>query len=288
MLTIFTPTYNRAYILPKLYDSLVIQENKDFEWLVVDDGSSDGTEDLMQKIIRDNKLNIRYYKQNNGGKHRAINYGVQLAKGDWFFIVDSDDYLPPDSINATARYICQVEKESQYAGVAGSRCYPDGSKVGGEVEYDILDTDSVAFRERYMIKGDMAEVWRTSLLKEYPFPEFEGERFITEAIVWNEIAKKYKLRYFNHNIYVCEYLLDGLTKNIRRHHRKSACGSMLTYSSVMSDKRFRLVTRLKSGINYWRYTINYKLDRSGKFAPVWWSYLLYPLGLFFYLKDSKQ
>ena len=127
----------------------------------------------------------------------------------------------------------------------------------------------------------MAEVWKTSVLKEFPFPEFEGEKFVTEAVVWNKIAKKYKLRYFNKNIYICEYLDDGLTKNIRRHHRNSPKASQLFYSEIIKDNRFDNITRIKSAINFWRYSIN----TIGKNSIPLWVFLFYPIGVLFYLKD---
>ena len=94
MITVFTPTYNRAYSLPRLYESLQKQTFKDFEWLIVDDGSTDNTVDMVTGWSKEGKLTIRYIQMTNGGKHRAINKGVALAKGKLFFIVDSDDWLP--------------------------------------------------------------------------------------------------------------------------------------------------------------------------------------------------
>ena len=121
-ITVFTPTYNRAYIIEKLYHSLQRQTFKDFEWIVVDDGSEDETEDLFKKIQKDKNLfEIRYIKQKNGGKHRAINKGIEIAKGELFFIVDSDDYL----IDTALKTITEIEEsipeneKKQFAGVCG-------------------------------------------------------------------------------------------------------------------------------------------------------------------------
>ena len=97
-ITVFTPSFNRAHLLSRLYDSLLKQTTNDFEWLIVDDGSTDDTETKVEEFINKGELPIRYYKQQNGGKHRAINTGVQLASGELFFIVDSDDGLVHDCI----------------------------------------------------------------------------------------------------------------------------------------------------------------------------------------------
>lgn len=132
----------------------------------------------------------------------------------------------------------------------------------------------------------MAEVFKTEILKEYPFPEFDGEMFISEGIVWSRIAQKYNLRYFYEGIYICDYLEDGLTKSIRKHFCNSPKGTMLVYNEIMKQKR-RLKTKIISAINYWRYTIRYRGGRKDEFAPVWWSYIFYPIGLFYYYRDSK-
>lgn len=285
MITVFTPTYNRGYIIKQLYESLIGQSYKDFEWLVVDDGSIDDTEEIFKTFIAEQKINIHYLKIENGGKHRAINKGLKLAQGNFFFIVDSDDYLPDNALERICFYTKQIESEKTFAGVCGLKIYPDGKKVGGEVNYKILDTDSISIREKYYVKGDMAEVFKTEILKEYPFPEFAGEKFISEGLVWSRIAEKYKLRYFYEGIYICNYLEDGLTKSIRKHHRNSPKGTMLFYNEMIRQKRNGLTKRLIAAINYWRYTIKYKGDRDGELTPIGWSYSCYPLGLLFYYID---
>ena len=284
-ITVFTPTYNRAYALPRLYEALLKQTFQDFEWLIVDDGSIDNTTEIVNDWIEKACLTIRYIKTANGGKHRAINKGVTLAKGELFYIVDSDDWLPQDSLYWVHHYFEEVKDDNQFAGVAGSKCYPDGNKVGGNVSYDILDTDTVSYRERYRIKGDMAEVWRTDILRQYPFPEFVGEKFMTEAVVWDEIAGKCKLRYFNKEIYTCEYLPDGLTKNIRAHHRNSPQGTMFFYSCQMNDGRLRWISRMKAAANYWRYTIDYKGKRCN--LPLW-AWMFVPAGFVVYKLDLRK
>ena len=285
MITVFTPTYNRAYSLPRLYDSLKAQTFRDFEWLIIDDGSTDDTERVVSGWKNEDVVQINYVKQSNGGKHRAINHGVKEAKGELFFIVDSDDWLPANSLEETNRYYLQIKDDNSFVGVAGSKCYPDGRKVGGEVNYEVIDTDFVTFREKLHIKGDMEEVWKTEIFRRFPFPEFEGEKFLTEAFVWNKIAKKYKLRYFNKNIYTCEYLPDGLTNNIRIHHRNSPRGTMLFYSELTKDNRFSWVSRMKAAANYWRYTVNFNGKR---YKIPFWANAFFPIGFLFYLIDKNK
>lgn len=282
MLTVFTPTYNRAYSLPRLYESLKAQTFVDFEWLIVDDGSTDGTKQLIEKWSNEESF-IRYYRQERGGKHRAINLGVQQAKGDLFFIVDSDDYLPKDSLQLILDAYQPIKEDGRFAGMAGMRCYPHGERIGGEVTLDVLDTDNVNFREKYKVKGDVADVFKTAVLKEFPFPEFPDELFLTEDVVWDRIARKYLIRFFNRNIYICEYLPDGLSRNLSYHHRNSPQGTMLYYGTSLRDSRFGVARHIKDAIRYWQYTCDYRGKRER--LPLW-AYLFYPVGWFLRRKDS--
>ena len=240
----------------------------------MDDGSTDGTKQLIEKWSNEYSF-IRYYRQERGGKHRAINLGVQQAKGDLFFIVDSDDYLPKDSLQLTYDFYLQVKDDNRYAGVSGMKCYPNGKKVGGEVTFDVLDTDNVNFREKYKVKGDVADVFKTAVLKEFPFPEFPAELFLTEDVVWDRIARKYLIRFFNRNIYICEYLPDGLSLNLSYHLRNSLQGTMLYYGTSLRDSRFGMVRHIKDAIRYWQYTCDYRGKRERLSL---WAYLFYPVG----------
>lgn len=286
MITVFTPTYNRAYTLKKLYDSLCRQTDKDFEWLVVDDGSSDNTEELIAVFQKQERILIRYFKVENGGKHRAINFAVKCAYGSAFFIVDSDDFLPETSISTVKHYFSQIEYDDRFAGVSGFRMFKNGEKIGGGI-YDSVDADMISIREKYHVKGDMAEVFKTSVLSEYPFPTFVGEKFISEEVVWAQIAQKYLMRYFYEGIYVCEYLEDGLTKSIRRQFRNSPLGTMFTYASYLRQNR-SFKTKFLNAINYWRYTWQYPNKRLKDFCPPAWAYLLCPLGVLFYYIDINK
>ena len=197
--TIFTPTYNRAYLLSKLYESLKSQSFKDFEWLIVDDGSTDGTRDMVDGWTNEGLLNIRYYYQENGGKHRAINKGVPLASGEWFFIVDSDDYLPDNSLEIANKWMKSVENNESFAGVSGMR------RINGnvpKVNFEVLDLSPLRINE--YIRVDKAEIFKTAILKKYPFPDIPGEKFCAEGLIWSRIGLRYKLRYFNEVIYFCE------------------------------------------------------------------------------------
>lgn len=214
-ITVFTPTYNRAYLLPRLYQSLRVQTYHDFEWVIVDDGSKDNTEEVVNRFVSDKPFfTIKYRKTENGGKHRAINRGMDLVDGELFLVMDSDDWLREDALEWIDRVEQSIpmNEKSQFAGVYGLKVYTDGSVVGNTFQQQYCDT-TYFLCGKNGITGDKAEVYYTYLMRKYPFPEYDGEKFCTECLVWDKIAAEgLKIRYFNEGIYFCEYLEDGLTK----------------------------------------------------------------------------
>lgn len=283
MITIFTPAYNRAYILPKLYESLCAQTCKDFEWLVVDDGSSDETGSLIEnyKLQITNyepSFEIKYIKQENGGKHRAINRGVQEARGELFFIVDSDDYLTEDAVEWIKKYVLAIMDNQSFAGISGLRIYPDGSKIGGGSDFGMIDANAIEIRTKYHVKGDLAEVYKTRILRQYPFPDFPGEKFCSEGLIWGRIAQRYKLRYYYKGIYVCEYLAGGLTDTRYSCRVNSPNYSMLLYSELIHHPN-SLLGKLAYALNFWRFgTKSDKafVDKCRQIGFPW--FLLAPIG----------
>lgn len=217
-ITIFTPTYNRENLLERLYLSLKQQKKCNFEWIIVDDGSNDGTEKKVDEWIlqRESSFIIRYYRQEHGGKHRAINKAVQMAEGVYFFIVDDDDYLTEDATEKLGRWGKEVEGLNKWGGISGLKMYPNGKMVGGR---PVVNSEGYVDagnheRKKYHLLGDKAEAYKTEVLKQYPYPEFEGEYYATPATVWEKIASEgYVLRWYNEPIYVCEYLENGLTRS---------------------------------------------------------------------------
>ena len=286
MITICTPTYNRANILPKLYESLLNQTNKFFEWIIVDDGSNDNTEQLCNTWIKSCKeFKITYIKQKNQGKHIAINIGVKNAKGELFFIVDSDDYLSSDAVEQLYCFYKQIENNDKFSGISGMRAYTNGNRIGGKFPFKTIDCSMIDMRNKYKIKGDMAEAFKTNILRQYPFPQFEGENFLDESTVWNKIGSKYLLRYFNKNIYFTEYLSDGLTKNIHKKFRENPKGTMFVFMQHIRTKNVSLLNKLKCAIKYWRYTMFYKGAKTKDMQPVLWMYLFLPFGMLLYFYD---
>ena len=218
-ITVFTPTYNRAYIIETLYRSLQRQTFTDFEWLVVDDGSSDGTEALFAKWSREEtRFPIRYYKQPNGGKCRAINRGLDLAEGELFFTVDSDDYLTDDALEKVANWFEKLDPEENIQGVVANRGYTPTNTENylfqePYLDKSLLDIYTFEQNEHRVFDGERAFIFYTNFHRHYKYPEFSGENFMTEAVAWNRMANDgYKMRFYNDIIWVYEYKSDGLTK----------------------------------------------------------------------------
>lgn len=289
MITIFTPAYNRANKLFKLFESLNNQTVINFEWVIVNDGSQDETEEVVKKFVSETKFKVNYIFQKNAGKHVAINRGVEAAKGDLFFIVDSDDYLPNNAIEIILNKYDIQKNQIHFGGVAGRKTYFDGKMVGSNSRFEDIFSNAIDIRFKKSLQGDLAEVFLTKVLKEYPFPEIENEKFCPEALVWNRIAQKYKLLYFNENIYHCEYLPDGLTAKIVKIRMTSPKASMLTYSELESYK-IPLKEKIKANINFWRFSFNSSqaFFKKCKYVNLFFSFIGLPIGFLMYLKDKNN
>lgn len=214
--TVFTPTYNRAYIIENLYRSLQRQTSKDFEWLIVDDGSTDNTEEVIRNWQNEeNEFSIRYYKKKNGGKCRAINYGVDFAEGLLFFNVDSDDYLTDDAVEKVIKWEKTLPKDGKFCGVVGNLGTSVTETPNTHIQGEYRDATLL---ERYMeftenpIDGERAPVFYTEIQKKYKYPEFDGEKFMTPAVTWNRMSNDgYKVRLFDDIIWIYKYQNDGIT-----------------------------------------------------------------------------
>lgn len=249
-ITVFTPTYNRGYTIHKCYNSLCKQKFKNFEWLIVDDGSNDNTQNIIEKFIAEKKIVIRYFKQENQGKHVAINNGVKLASGELFFIVDSDDYLTENSLQLIDKY-WSYPKSDKIVGLGGRRKFINFKNKKFNFHDNYYDQDAISFNLIENNMQDKAEVFKTSVLKKYPFPFIKGEKFLTEAVIWYKIAQDgYDLRWINEDLYVTEYMEDGLSQNAYNHKIQSINSTILGYKLLSS---YKLPLKYKA-----RYFINYK------------------------------
>lgn len=285
MITVLTPTYNRASLLINLYQSLIKQDFGDFEWVIVDDGSVDATTDIVNQFIQEGQIVITYIKQANGGKHRALNRGVKEAKGELVLIVDSDDSLPNKSLSIIYSHYLDIKDNSSIGGVCGLMAHHDGTIIGDRKICSSMNLSSIEMRYKYGFVGDVCEVFKTEILREFPFPEIENEKFCPEALVWNRIATKYKLHYFNEVIYYRDYLDDGLTSKIVRIRMNSPIASMMCYAELNQlDIPFK--DKIKAAVNYWRFRLCYSGSRNYPSLHGLWN-VVAPLGWLIHLNDIR-
>ena len=253
-ITVFTSTYNRGYILNNLYKSLQKQTFRSFEWIIIDDGSTDNTKDIISSWKKEkNDFEIRYLYTKNRGKHCAINSGVKLANSRLFFIVDSDDYLSENALERILYWEKTISDKQGFAGVSGNKCYFDKTLIGETFTGKYLDCTSLE-RTKFHIQGDKAEAYYTDILKKYPFPEFEGENFCSEALVWDRMSKDgYKIRYFNESIYFAEYREDGLSFNLKNKYLSNPKGTMLFFLERSLNNKNNFKEFLKNASFYYLY-----------------------------------
>lgn len=288
--TVLTPAYNRAYIIDRLYNSLVNQTYKNFEWLVVDDGSKDNTEKLINNYIAEAKIEIKYVYQENGGKHRALNKGISMIDNELTFIVDTDDYLLENAIEEITKYYEKYKDNKEICGFSFLRCFPDMTINGSKFIKDEYVSDYVKCRINEKTIGDKAEVYFTKCLKEFPFLEIENERFLFEDYVWIKMSEKYKTVHINTPIYVGDYLEDGLTKNISKTKFGSPIG-MMERAIVMCSPKCNFINRTKGMMMYVAYgkvakkTLKY-LYKKCDYKILFISMFLF--GNLFYIKLIKE
>ena len=242
-LTIHTATYNRAYILGKAYESLCAQTCKDFEWIITDDGSTDGTDVLVRSWQeKENGFPIVYNPLKHVGLPRALNSGVACASGQWFMRLDSDDHLLPCTVEKVLGWIAEIEDQEEFVGIGFARCQPDGSFMKNQTP--LIDPDgyvdaSNTEREKYHLDMDMCEAERTSLLRRFPHQVWPTESFAPEQLNHNAMALAgYKYRWRAEKLYICDYLTDGLTQNDRIVKNNPMGYAMMHNQNILLSKTF--------------------------------------------------
>ena len=291
---ILTPTYNRASTLGKLYESLVKQSCQEFVWFLVDDGSKDDTEILIEEWKQQNKIEIRYIKKTNGGKHTALNVGISQIEEELTFIVDSDDYLTENAVETIVRYADKyqgIKEEKKLCGFCFLRHDSHGRVNVAYFDRDEFIGNYVDTRINNGLGGDKAEVFYTRILQQYPFMEYPGEKFMPEDAVWIAMSQKFDMVHANEGIYICDYLEGGLTKTGRAMKIYSPRGMMLRSELFVNDPRVNRKTKIKMLLLYIIYSrfagITLK-EAGGKIKEKGWYFLLFIPGILIQTKWKKQ
>ncbi|MCD9854168.1 glycosyltransferase family 2 protein [Epilithonimonas sp. JDS] len=233
-LTIFTPTYNRAYILPKLYRSLINQSNKKFIWLIVDDGSSDETKDLIMKFQAENLVEIQYIYQENRGKHFAVNNGLRNTKTEFFTVIDSDDFLSDNAVEEMEKLSEKIKNDRQIAGFTFIRFSEKtnfDSEKYGKIEWLV----SGRAEYEWEFPGEMIYCFKTEIHQQFMFPEFEDEKFCPESLVFRRIERKFKILFTDKVLAFGDYLEDGLMSNYYQLLIKNPKSSLLNIKERFQD-----------------------------------------------------
>jgi glycosyltransferase involved in cell wall biosynthesis len=239
LFTIFTPTYNRAHTLHRCFDSLAAQTLRDFEWIVVDDGSTDGTQALVAGWMSSAAFPMRYLRQERGGKHIAHNRALEAARGTFFTCLDSDDALTPDSLQKLAHVWETIpeQQRSAFCGVDGLCCDQYGRIVGDTYPSDPFDADLRARKYVYRPRGEKWGVVLTEIARRYPFPDVARGKYLPEGIVWLDMAKAYKCRAVNEivRVYYIDATEPGVTTAIRRRLAAHAEGNWHYYIWLLDN-----------------------------------------------------
>jgi len=257
LFTVFTPAYNPGELIARTYRSLCAQTLRDFEWLVVDDGSSDGTRERVRNWQAEAAFPIRYFFQENGGKHRAHNRAVREASGDLFAVLDSDDAIMPRALERLLFHWLSIPpaERGRFSGV-GCLCVDSCSRtVGRPLPHSVLDCRHYEIDARFGAVGEKWGFHRTSVLREFPFPEITGERFCPDAVVWNRIATRYLVRHVNEALRIYHSGRDGITANHSALMAHSPHGARLYYKLYL-ELPVPIWWKARRAVNYVRFSLH--------------------------------
>tara|TARA_R110002096_G_scaffold368240_1_gene561485 strand:+ start:99 stop:989 length:891 start_codon:yes stop_codon:yes gene_type:complete len=286
-LTIFTPTYNRAYCLNQVYQSLISQSNPDFIWLIIDDGSTDNTKELVNSWISENNIEIQYHYQENQGMHGAHNTAYKLIKTELNVCIDSDDFMPDDAVDQIIKFWSESDKYKNIAGFIGLDSFKDGKIIGSKFPTHLKKTTVEDLYHKHGIGGDKKLVLRTEVVKLFnQYPLFPNEKFVPLGTLYLLIDKEYEFLCLNKVLCVVEYIEDGSSKNIIKQYYKHPKGFRYSRMLTMKYSKYFKV-KFKSAIHYVSHCIQLKdigfLMKTPKF---WLTVLAIPFGVVLFLYVS--
>lgn len=275
-LSIVSPSYNKGATIQRLYDSLIRQTCHDFEWIVINDGSTDNTVEMI-KSFHTGLFPIRFVDKINEGLNRTYNLGVMMAQGDYLVRVDPDDYLIDDAVEQILNYRQLADIDNRLCGMTFLTKYSNGSIVGYHPFSEVFRCNFADYRLIHHGKGDRFEVVKTSVSKKFPMLEIEGEKFCRETPMWYGMAEEFDTLYVPYPIYVREYNENSISANPVKNLSKNPKGAIKGYITTLNylEKKRRegfhvAKETLRAGTNLYRFGLYSKgeLRKSLKDIPL--------------------
>lgn len=287
-LTIFTPTFKRRQTLTRVYESLLTQTSKDFLWMIIDDGSYDGTEELVNTWIKDNKLNIKFYSQENSGKTKSVNRSIRKTKTPLWLCLDSDDWLDTKAVEYIIEEYKKIKNDTSVCGMIGLRFENQDTPMQKKnIPTELLVSTQANIRYKLGIPPEYVQVYKTDIIKEHLYPEIEGENFFPLSYMADQLDQKYSMLVLHNPVMYIEYQEDGITKNNKKHVINNPIGQTI-FRHQQFEVAPTLKQKIKAGVAYnsskilSKKRIPFKNNTDQILAT-----LLSPLGLIDYLNRFK-
>jgi glycosyltransferase involved in cell wall biosynthesis len=293
--TVFIPTFNRAHTLGRALQSIQDQTFTDLEVIIIDDGSWDNTRNLVREWQERVRFPIQYHWQKNQGKHMAHNNALNYATGFFFVLLDSDDMLHPRALERLKYHwdaIPNKEKE-MFAGVEGLCVDSQGNVSGDKYPSDIMDADYLEIANKYNVTGEKKNAIRTQILRQFPYPHFEGERHMRDDLIWKRISMRYKFRYINEPVEIIEYQPDGLSADVFSLRMRNLRGFRFYFLEEINTYLFltRRYLRFRYHTKFVRYSLHCKVGFLQQYREVhskfFWL-LSIPRGIIGWLEDKAR
>lgn len=252
-LTIFTPTYNRKKLLNRLYQSLLMQTDQSFEWIIVDDGSTDDTQEWVKRIESNSNFKIRYIWQKNSGKHVAFNTAISESTGELFMCVDSDDFLAsPQVIGQIIDEWKLIKENVDLAGIISLKALQTGEILGKKFPDNIEYATPFELARKYHSYGERNIIFRLKYLKKYSYPVFEGERFCPDSYITDCISQKYYMWLRDSVDVLCEYQEDGLSNTFSKVMKNNPKGFCVANMQII-DMEDNISEKIMTAIRFWAF-----------------------------------
>ncbi|WP_047983974.1 glycosyltransferase family 2 protein [Ornithinibacillus californiensis] len=249
LLTIFTPTYNRAYCLHRCYESLVSQTNQDFIWLIIDDGSTDNTKELVKRWLSEDKIDIVYHWQTNQGMHGAHNTAYELITTELNVCIDSDDYMPSDAVEKILSFWSKYGSD-EVSGIIGLDANTQNKVIGTSLPVNLIRSTLFDLYAKHGVTGDKKLVYRTELTRKYPYPLFAGEKYVGLAYKYYLLDRDYEMLLLNEVLCCVEYQPDGSSLNMLKQYRTNPLGFSFYRTELMKLPFVSEIFKFRQAIHY--------------------------------------